>query len=371
MDEDITAGSLLAGLLPYFSDGGENVATAALVHILDAYPRLREAFVIWVAPFPTADQIRLLRVAGQARVSLGIQPDICFKRETNGVEVILLVEVKFSAGLTPQQPVEYVKSLCRNEPSGLVFICPDSRMTELKFMCVKRCVHEWPDWNVNAEGKISVGNSFISFRGWRETIRHLNQIAKENHDMAAVTDLSQLEGLRIAMEGSAIEPFSHSELAALQKLGPRFVQLTNIPAKVAREIVDRGLFRASRSSEAGVRGYDLTSKTAGQWLGWLLFDPIWWAETGLSPLRLRVDFAWGFYNDKSPEVRNKITSAMANTGVAVVADSPTSLSIPLSLDADLAEGDLIRCLADQGNRSLLPIKSCALVTLALLRQLLD
>jgi hypothetical protein len=337
MDENITAGSLLAALLPYFTDGGENVATAALVHILDAYPKLRTAFVTWVAPLLTADQIGLLRVAGQTRISPGIQPDICFTRETHGVQVILLIEVKFSAGLTPQQPVEYVKSLCRNEPSGLVFIGPDSRLTELKSMCGKRC----------EDGKISVGNSFISFRGWRETIRHLNQAAKENHDMAAVTDLGQLEGLRIAMEGTAIEPFSHSELAGLQKLGPRFVQLTNLPTKVAREIVDRGLFRASRSSEAGFRGYDLTSKTAGLWLGWLLFDPIWWAETGLSPLRLRVDFAWGFYNDKSLEVRDKIRSAMADTGAAIVTDSATSFSIPLSLDADLAEGDLIRSLADQ------------------------
>ena len=68
------------------------------------------------------------------------RPDIIGMNEKRNE--ILIIEAKFWAYLTENQPVEYIKRLQNSNYNGLkvlTFICPDQRISSLKSELKRRC----------------------------------------------------------------------------------------------------------------------------------------------------------------------------------------------------------------------------------------
>ena len=126
--------TLLAHLSGGFAAGVENAATNALAYVLNTSANAREALddvirsgVQGVSP--------IAQVRPQVAVRRGVIPDLV-GWDKDGVRRVM-VEVKFKAGLTNNQPARYLKELSgRNAapddgPAVLLFLVPDERVGRL------------------------------------------------------------------------------------------------------------------------------------------------------------------------------------------------------------------------------------------------
>ena len=120
---------LLAQLAWRFHPRMEEVAVAALAHILNRYPVSRGGLsevLERVVP-----GMRLSDEGFQTEVSFsdGARPDV-LQKGVDG-ESRLMIEAKFHAWLTPNQPVRYLRWLPEDGVSALAFLAPSGRVEEL------------------------------------------------------------------------------------------------------------------------------------------------------------------------------------------------------------------------------------------------
>ena len=88
----------------------------------------------------------------------------------DGVQV-LVVEAKFWAGLTANQPVTYLKRLPAERPGLLLFIAPEDRADNLwdalLGCCRKAQLHEVEERNTAAGRALRFGESWLALTSWR------------------------------------------------------------------------------------------------------------------------------------------------------------------------------------------------------------
>lgn len=120
--------SLLGELAVSFAPHPENIATEALRYILvrheAAWSALRRLLDTAAVDLPESLHFRT-----QAWAQDGTTPDLVGS-DHDGVDR-LLVEAKFWAGLTPNQPVAYLGRLPPDRPGALLFIAPGARFQRL------------------------------------------------------------------------------------------------------------------------------------------------------------------------------------------------------------------------------------------------
>ena len=120
--------NLLAHLVPRFTDRVEDIAVEALGYILSESPTaiqvLNEA--LWAA---AADLVSISRVQTQVVGEGGSRPDLVGFDE--GGDERLLIEAKFWASLTENQPGAYLDRLPKSGSSVLLFIAPGARVETL------------------------------------------------------------------------------------------------------------------------------------------------------------------------------------------------------------------------------------------------
>ena len=121
--------SLLAHLSWRFHPRMEEVAVAALAHILNRYPAsrggLKEVLERAVPGMRLSDEPFQTEVAFPD----GARPDVLQKGADK--QKRLLIEAKFHASLTPNQPVPYLERLPADGVSVLMFLAPSGRVKEL------------------------------------------------------------------------------------------------------------------------------------------------------------------------------------------------------------------------------------------------
>ena len=121
----------------------EEIVTHTLGHILSSSEASRQALRDFLL---TRDvdigEIKRVKTQNLGRQGGGI-PDLATYDETG--EERLLLEAKFWAGLTKNQPVTYLQRLPKDKPSGLLLVAPPVRLEEL--------------WGV-LQGRVSAEDSF-------------------------------------------------------------------------------------------------------------------------------------------------------------------------------------------------------------------
>lgn len=136
MDKIMPHESILAHLAPLLTNQIENVATDALAHILLQYHFLADAFQEYISSV-TVDLPGNLTFTTQARWQDTEIPDLV-GRDVEG-RYLLIVESKFWAPLTLNQPATYIDRLPADKPALLLFIAPASRMRTLWLELLSRC----------------------------------------------------------------------------------------------------------------------------------------------------------------------------------------------------------------------------------------
>lgn len=137
------------------------------------------------------------------------RPDMVGK-DTSGNDVILC-EMKFYAGLTANQPLGYLERLAKNNGKGLVFICPELRVTNLwntlKRECKEHTIIEMSQHCMSVDGiKLSVIT-------WNEILACLTAVAIAK-DRDSLADIRQLEGYCSQMDSEGFLPFSKDDFNA-------------------------------------------------------------------------------------------------------------------------------------------------------------
>lgn len=282
--------SLFGHLSRMFTISPENVATEALNYILNRSSVAKHACLQYCrqADIELPDTL-LFRT--QAIGSDNVIPDLV--GTDSEARQVLLVEAKFRAGLTDNQPVTYLKRLPSEADGLLLFIAPAMRFSTLWPELLRRC----QDAEVAvAESHNDIAREFKAIRvgpthtlaltSWRAVLAYILRALESEGDLLAGSDVRQLQGLCERMDSDAFLPLSSEELTS--NTGRRIVQYCEIVDEVVREAVGAGI--ASVGQLRHTRG--------GAWYGRFLFlhDVVcllWfsgalWARLGATPLWLRI-----------------------------------------------------------------------------------
>ena len=120
--------SLLSHVAPSLTLQVENLATESLLYLLQRYRTAHKAFIDLVSTIgyvPPGD----LDFRSQVHMQYGSIPDLV--GATADEKGVLLVESKFWAQLTPNQPTGYLSRLPKDREGMVLFIAPESRYKDL------------------------------------------------------------------------------------------------------------------------------------------------------------------------------------------------------------------------------------------------
>ncbi|MBK7829720.1 hypothetical protein [Nannocystis sp.] len=268
----------------------EDAATEGLAFLLQRHPQVRERLVTLLRaaqPGLPGD----LRFATQELFAAG-RPDMCGR---HGDAVRVLVESKFWAALTDNQPVGYLGKLAEEPaPTLLLFIVPE-----------RRRVYLWRELQERLKaagiGHHSVGDDLVEISGrdpsQRLQITSWSALLKAlagGPDDDARANLEQLAGVCRIADDSEARPLVREELTDPQ-VPARMMQYVDI----VRGVVDRGCPEVFRS--AGGRNsfywYATGEKIQFAWDNapgaWLGVDLVRWRRYANGPLWLHFDWQWG------------------------------------------------------------------------------
>ena len=123
-------------LITRFSKHPENLAVEALSYILEKSPPASHALLRLLGDAGIALPANM-RFRAQATGDDDARPDLEGRDDETGAMVVL--EAKFWAGLTGNQPTTYIRRLPSSVPSVLAFIVPARRFASIWPELVARC----------------------------------------------------------------------------------------------------------------------------------------------------------------------------------------------------------------------------------------
>ncbi len=279
--------SLLSYIVDEFTNQTELVATKALAYILGRSPAARDALrelLRTVGP----DVGPIVSVEAESadddtgRVDLALRNDVGEER--------VLIEAKFWAGLTGNQPAAYLERLPNDgKPSVLLFVAPEMRLGTL-----------WPLIRARAEDAgfalgdgSEIGNlraapvtgskRRLMLSGWSRLLGAMASRADVAGDTLAGEDLRQLEALCARQDMDAFLPLRS------EGLGPEFARLMQhlirlVDAAFKRGKSDGFIQADGRRTSADIYGHGrrITIGGAYAWFGisyqewtWKRETPVW------------------------------------------------------------------------------------------------
>ncbi|MFH7325860.1 hypothetical protein [Desulfurivibrio sp. C05AmB] len=315
--------SLLGHLALRLASHPENIATEALTYLLDGRRGavLRRAFLKYVQ-----DKIRAVEpsfqlpentfFSSQERGDDGGIPDIIGK---NGDDKILIIEAKFGAGLTANQPVGYLGHLKGAGNGVLMFVAPENRLETLWFelghRCKKSVNHDFiGETKRPASGKFIVSKlisgQFLALTSWREILDYLKKAAIDEPQLS--NNIAQLSGLCERMDAEAFLPLTSEDITS-QAIPRCQLQFYDIVDKVFYKVVYKVKENVpgeppptGKSCNAGY-GYYARSFSFYEFGLNIQLDYTIWRKYGLSPIWLSVR-----KNDSgNPTLTTKVQNALS------------------------------------------------------------
>ena len=277
--------TLLAHLAYKLSPQTETVATEALGHILHGSETARKALQTFLES-AGADVGRINIVGTEVTGEAGERPDLACMDEDGRERV--LIELKFQAGLTGNQPVTYLSRLPDDRASALLFIAPSWRLETL-----------WPQLKARAAAEFAVGGEGaatevrrLSFGDSRHLIltswpSFLDRLEKTAEDEQTLSDIRQLRGLADQQDADAFLPLRAEQLSPET---PRLILnldrlVDDVSSKIfATDWAERGRMR--KMWDAGPYQY-MTFAGLPAWFGvnywhWRQYEitPLWFGFQG-------------------------------------------------------------------------------------------
>ena len=259
--------SLLAEMAWRFVDQREVLATAGLGYVLRSSSTARDSLQTWLAdrgvvvPPDLAYRTEVVDTEQEGR------PDVV---GALGDERYLILEGKFWAGLTDNQPLSYLRSL---EGSGCVLVvAPELRFETVGAELVRRCERAGlmvTDAVAVMRGGVSplAARWSLGMVSWRVLLGLLHASLADHGEAGLAADVEQLAGLAELEDQDAFLPVTSSDLA------------TPTPRRVKQfmELVDGLSRRGEAAGVLSVAGF----RSAGG-LGW------YGRYAGAGPIQLAI-----------------------------------------------------------------------------------
>ena len=181
--------SLLSHLASSFISQYENVANSSITYLLNKYPTARYTLgsMLGMDTVPT-------RYISELSTDSNGRPDITGVDE-NGAKIII-IEGKFWANLTDNQPLNYLNEL--SEKGILLLLVPEKRLHSLEIEITKR---------LNGST-----NQTIIIRSWSTFLKLIEIENNKNHNHQLASDLMQLNELCNKMDDEGMPPLSMADL---------------------------------------------------------------------------------------------------------------------------------------------------------------
>lgn len=334
---------VLAHLARRFARSEENIATEALTWVLRRSAVARRAVlrsVGVVVPGLPAD----LEFAGQVgEVETG-RPDVVGTDEHHRER--LLIEAKFAAALTEQQPTGYLRRLPQGETGVLLVVAPESRQASLWSELLAALPGDVPAPAPSAAlpgelpGVQTAPGHWLLLTSWRRLVHSVLDAVQSAEEHRLARDVEQILSLTEAMDARAFVPVRLGDLG--QQVGRQVHQLARIVDTVYRELVGSTAYRSySRRPSYGRNyyGWYAVSEPAEKrvWFGsW----PWAWGEHGVSPL-------WAQVHVSATWPRHRLQRALAaydQPGEPGVFELESSIAVPLPLPTLAGERETVRAL---------------------------
>jgi hypothetical protein len=340
---------VFAHLTPVFASHPENVASEALAYILRTSPAAAGAFerflqTITSVPGQLHFQTQFAAPTGATPDLAGLAPD--------GTSPVL-VEVKFWAGLTENQPNGYLALLPRDRTGMLLFVVPSVRIGLLWTEVTTRAARAGWQLGVNAGSPerrlVSVsGTAVLAMTSWRSLLATLLDAVNDAGDRSAWSDLTQLQGLCDRMDAEAFLPLAPEELSG--SVGTRLLQYGDLIDRTVARLTDEGIAAQKTTSGQGL----WASAAAGWWGRYLALSNVVcllrfaaapWARDRATPIWLQVGY-------KSQPTVAAVLAALAPLAAEPRRVFPRQSFVDVAIDvpARTDRDDVVTVLCDQIRR---------------------
>ena len=241
----------------------EDIAVEALGHILSASEAARAALSDVVAA-GGARVGPIVRVRTQVTGKKGARPDLAGFDES-GLERVL-IEAKFAAGLTENQPVAYLKRLQRlldGRPTALLFVSPAARVESLWAELRRRAatsgiaLESFRKAGGVRSAALAGGGPRLLLASWTALLDRMQDRVVIVADSQAEADIQQLRGLADREDKDVFRPVRSEELR--DQTSPLLVLLL-------QDVVDGAIVRAKRRRVAMKPRKKPQPWGYGQWL---------------------------------------------------------------------------------------------------------
>lgn len=282
--------SVLGYLSPKLSSSTENIATEALCYVLQQSTSARDAICSYLRDIVALEPN--LHYRTQVIGEEGDVPDLIGTDEESNER--LIVESKFWAGLTSNQPVTYLSRLSSDRDSLLLFVAPFRRFPTLWPELLRRCQAaglSLKELDLGNEALVAASlesHQFMALASWKGLLEFLCREASSVGDTASTSDLSQLRGLAVKMDEEAFLPLRSEEMSP--GIAARFLQYLKLIDDCVELLEQEGHVstKGGRSTRARTR-YSKYFSLPGFGCA-LEFHPRYWSSIRETPLWIAV---WG------------------------------------------------------------------------------
>ena len=281
------ANSLLAHVADHLTRQRELLATRSLAYILEsseaAKSALQELLCIGRAQVGTIERVDTEVADNQGRVDL-----VAFNEAG---EERVLIEAKFSAGLTDNQPEGYLKRLPQEKPAVLLFLAPKRRLHTLWSLLRQRAPDSVPlvKDDTLRSATIAGTDHYLMLTSWCMLLARMECRAG---DGPTGEDIRQLRGLCDREDAEAFSPLKEPELRS--QVPRRLRDLARIVNEAIEILVAEGFANRIGQSWRGTESrvgtkLRLGSKAKDVWAGaWFGVHYDWWRETEGCPLWIEI-----------------------------------------------------------------------------------
>ncbi len=332
--------TVLGHLARDFGPQQENLATKALCFILQTFPAMSRAFKEFLRPLGFDFPGGLYFEAQRGGLGQSI-PDIkC--RDNRGL-LRVIVENKFWAGLTENQPVTYIREL----PVGsavLLFVVPEARRRLVWDELVRRCigaaipVGETQRHSTLAFAEVGARH-YMAVTSWGVLLNSLSTEATLAGEIDCQNDIAQLQGLCNTMDDEEVLPLRTEELTN-QNMPRRFINFSDLAVAIVQRAQGQGLCNIIKFVPEK-DGYGASIRI-GEYAAWLGFDVPAWRSKGVSPIWLT------FLSDaRMAEIREKLVRLRASTPKRCFEFKNGRVMVPIVLLPEVEKDRIIEDAVDQ------------------------
>ena len=250
--------TLFAHIAPWLTDRIEDVAVEALGYILSNSEAARTALADAVkdggVEVGSIDRVETWETGDEGAI-----PDlVCFDGDDSQH---VLIEAKFWAGLTKNQPNQYIKQLRenrQNRPAVLLFVAPKARLELLWPELCDRASKKFKVCTISESGLVRSASiesdlHHLQLISWADLLDRIGKAACGVDDYVATADIRQLRGLTDRMDGDAYLPLRPGDLRS---------ESARYMLDVAH-LVDDATYHASQNGWIDTEGFRATAQRRG------------------------------------------------------------------------------------------------------------